>query len=249
MLAKQKIWLAAGVVSAAAGAIASRGFHVLRGVESANELSSESGEAGERTAALGYSQGGEEGAPSASAEGGEKGERGTDDAFEAALKLVFAGEGGQGGLGISPLMEHRGAWSFTVPALTELQLQQALKGNSLRTENHFAVHFAPDGRYRGWALAWARAPMAQCPGKGGLNYGIFDEQCWVASESRLDGSWTVMRDQFCLKPSPPGVTGGAGCVRAALILDNIVFFGPDGKMIGKGSDLVRGENVARARSE
>lgn len=169
--------------------------------------------------------------------------------FEDALEHVFAGEGGEGGLGFSALENQGGRWSFTVPALSGEQLTKALSGNSLRQEAHYAMHLEPSGQYRGWALSWEKAPMAQCPSDEGPNHSIDDGQCWVASEGEIKGTWSVKDDTLCLSPAPEQVSGAHDCVRAALVLNDVVLFGPDGKMIGKGNNLLKGENAARERKE
>ncbi len=129
------------------------------------------------------------------------------------------------------------------PAIVYLQLS----GYTRRSENHFALHFAPSGQYRGWALLWAQQPMTRCPTRKGEDYVVLEQECWVATPSELHGKWSINGDRLCLAPAPQAVTDGKECVRAALVLSSVVFFGADGKMIRKGSDLRKGQDAARTR--
>ncbi|MGC1524355.1 MAG: hypothetical protein WA803_22640 [Steroidobacteraceae bacterium] len=264
MLTKHKMWLGAGVAAAAVGIATGRLGDFLypinwrRAAEASKGTASvEEGERGERVNGalnMNAADTGERGEIVARAEGGEQGvgndSVGSDfpgGSFNDALSRVFMGEGGQGGLGISPLRNDHGAWSFSVPVLNGAQLHQAITDNSLRSENHFALHFAPSGEYRGWALLWTQQPMTRCPSKKGENYVVLERECWVATPSELDGKWAIDGDRLCLAPAPQAVTDGKECVRAALVLSSVVFFGDDGKMIRKGSDLRKGQDAARTR--
>lgn len=262
MLTKHKIWLGTGALAAAAGAVA-----VWPGFKMAvwpSHPRSFSGKADETRVIQSEGSGQHltqaDAPPAAGAEGKstDTGEHGSirtistvqdfaGGSFAVALAEVLDGEGGKGGLGITPLTYSAGQWTFSVPALTGSQLNDAVIGNSLRSERHFALHFDRDGRYSGWSLNWSKASMARCPSKSGSNYGVFDGECWVATENTLTGTWTVRSDQLCMNPAPRGVTEGRDCVRGALMLNSLVFFGPDGRMIGKGAELLPGNNAARER--
>lgn len=243
MLTKHKIWIGAGVVAAAVGMIAGRTTDGLRPVPSM--AAGEFGEGGEGGAsrAVESGEGGEGGANAGQAASGDF----PNGSFADALNQVLDGEGGQGGLGINPLREGIDGWSFTVPALTGTQLTHAVSGNSLRSERHFAIYFATGGTYQGWSLSWAEAPVNQCPSLIGSNYRFMDGQCWLATDNKLAGNWTVDDNRLCLSPGPERVTNGQECVHTALVLNSILFFGSDGQLIGKGSELVRGQDVGRDR--
>jgi len=224
--------------------------------EAINEV--EEGERGTASGPVGGGEAGESAAmlPSQSGEGGERGRgpataEGAHDfaggSFDAALAEVLGGEGGKDGLGISPLVRSGDGWGFSVPALTAAQISKAVVGNSLRSERHFAVHFEPNGHYRGWSYSWSKGSLEQCSGNSGPTYGMFDGECWVATENTLSGGWKVARDTLCMMPAPRGVTAGQTCVRGALMLNSLVFFGPDGRMIGKGAELLPGDNAGRDR--
>ncbi|MGB6605020.1 MAG: hypothetical protein WA747_06975 [Steroidobacteraceae bacterium] len=270
MLTKHKIWLGAGVLAMAVGAIVGRAPAFRATVWPARsgalnpEGSAEEGESGESGEASPTAEAGEAGRGSATEanaadESGEAGEHGAvptsssvqdfaGGSFDTALAKVLGGEGGKGGLGITPLYYNGGQWSFTVPALTGAQTHKAVAGNSLRSERHFALHFAPDGHYGGWSFTWAKAAsLARCPSKSGETWGVFDGECWVATENPLAGTWTVKGDTLCFAPPARGVTDGRDCVRTALMLGSLVMFGPDGKMIGKGAELLPGNNAGRSR--
>jgi hypothetical protein len=227
LLIKRKIWVGAGVVAAALTSVAT--------VHQAAALTRESGETG--------TQGDESGLAKGSS--GERGQEADSNSFERLLRGVFNGEGGQDGLGISPLRKSGTGWAFSVPALTGGQVKQAVAGNSLRSENHFAVYFSPDGQFRGWALSWAQGPKDDCTSRKDPNRVLMEGQCWIGADTNLSGSWTIKDDTLCLNPSPRPVTDGKQCVRAAIVLNSVLFFGSDGKMVRKGSDLRKGLQLAR----
>lgn len=265
MLTRHKVWFGTGVLAAAAGVLVGLnpgdGPTALR--SGLSLPAGESGEAGEGAAAGALSR--NLNSPSAAVtatadEGGEAGEHGVTLApngaqdfaggsFDVALAQVLDGEGGKDGIGITPLLLENGAWRFSVPTLTGSQLTRAVSDNSLRSERHFAMYFERGGRYRGWSLSWAKTTMAHCPSRSGANYGVFDGECWVGTENAVAGTWAVRGDTLCLSPAPRGITQGKECVRAALMLSSLVFFGSDGHMLGKGAELLRGDNAGRERSK
>ncbi len=252
MLKKHKVWLSVGVVSVVVGAAADRLLYAPQSASGTAEPGGEGGEGGEGM------QGGDAGeiqAPVTHSEGGEGGESAigisanqpVDGAsFDETLKLVFGGEGGQGGMGMGPMTNRDGTWEFSVPALDGEQLKKALSENSLRSENHFALTFAPDGDYSGWSISWSKGLPAQCPTPKGPTHGVFDGECWVGTHSKLSGAWSVEGELLCLRPAPKAITGSEECVRAALMLDKILFFGSSGRLLGKGSTLVSGTSIARS---
>lgn len=267
MVTKQKVWIATGVIAVTAGVVVGRlqspVWPAHRIAMDAGEMgeagqrvstaSNESGEAGETGAATAE---GESGSAAGSEEGGEHGAasvatgptHSAEGSFDVVLAAVLGGEGGKDGLGVTPMSDTAGSWSSSVPALTGPQLQKAVAGNSIRSERHFAMYFSADGQYNGWSLIWSKGAMAQCPAKVGPSYGVYDGECWVGRENALNGRWIINGDLLCLTPTPVGVTHGRSCVRTALMLNSLVFFGTDGKMIGKGADLLPGKNAGRERS-
>ena len=165
------------------------------------------------------------------------------ESFDEVLKRVLSGS--HNGLGISRMRESGGAYSLSVPALNAAQVRAALSGNTLRYENHFAIHFTRAGEYRGWSLTWVATPVERCPSKEGPRHGVVEDECWLAQANHLQGTWSLQGDLLCLNPPPAGVTGGERCVRSALMLDTIILFTPDGSMIDKGSDLRPGVDIGR----
>jgi hypothetical protein len=255
---RQKLWIATGVVAVSAGVVTGRLHkHVWPTPRIATDVG-EMGEAGERLSTPSVEQGEsgeagaatEGGASAASDEGGEHGAApaAKNGSFDAVLAAVLGGEGGKDGLGLTPMTNNAGHWSFNVPALTGPELLKAVAGNSIRSERHFAMYLSANGDYNGWSLSWSKGSMAQCPTGSGPNYGVYDGECWVGRENPLTGRWVVKGDLLCLTPAPVGVTRGQNCVRTALMLNSLVFFDTEGQMIGKGADLLPSKNVARERS-
>ena len=182
------------------------------------------------------------------AEGGEGGENGTPSlendfpggTFATALHKVLEGEGGEGGLGMTRLNR-----MVTIPALNGAQVWKALEGNTLRRNNAFALTFGA-GTFRGWQHRWEKVDAQRCASakKGDPTLEMEDGECW----HRLDfdiprGTWRIEHDMLCTEPALIRVAEGQRCVSLALVLDNVALFGADGKMIGKGAELVPGEHL------
>lgn len=178
------------------------------------------------------------GAPTASAEDEFAG--GT---LAHALEKIFEGEGGEGGLGFTRMQR-----AFSVPALTPSQLRQAFEGNTLSQKRRFAAHLQPDGTVEGWynidrAVAFERCPS---PDVSGDNFYFHSDgkRCMQRSfQPFQNAKWSIKADQLCLPDVVDGKTGGTECYYAALVLNNVVLFGEDGKMRGKGRDLAAGNAV------
>lgn len=167
----------------------------------------------------------------------------TGGTLDYALEKVFAGEGGEGGVGFTKMNR-----SFSVPALTESQLRQVFSGNTLAAKGRVSAHLRADGTIDGWfSIDEEVKPFSRCPKENfsGDNMFVHDGQCMHRSFEQFKAAkWSIKGDQLCV-PNSVGFAEapGAGCYYAALVLNNVVLFGEDGKMVGKGRDLSKGKNV------
>lgn len=168
--------------------------------------------------------------------------------IDKALHKIFANEGGENGLGFTPLEQQPdGKWSFSVPALNESQLEQAVTGNTFAREYAFAVHMAPSGQYEGWQRVWHQAELEDCPSEGSAKYPHIvngSGECWLATEEEITGSWEIRGDQLCLDPVPVRLAD-AQCNRVTLVLNSAVLWDENGNMFGKGTDLREGKSIRR----
>lgn len=183
-------------------------------------------------------------APTAGGESGESGGAGEGRGdFSEALARVLAGEGGEGGLGLT---YQPGQISF--PALTSAQITQALTGNTLRRDNFFAMHFQPGGRYTGWASSWKKVEGKRCEGTPGREYMLEHGECYRRTDMQVpDGAWSVKDGMLCVKPALKPATGDRECASVFLVLDRVALFDGKGAMLGKGNDLVEGRQLASTR--
>lgn len=169
--------------------------------------------------------------------------------FDNALHKLFANEGGESGIGFTPLEQQEdGKWRFSVPALNEAQLEKTVRGNTLARESAFAIHLESSGQYEGWQRLWRRADLAQCPTEGGVNYTHIvnsSGECWLVTDEDIEGSWSIEGDRLCLEPVPVRLAD-ARCNRVTLVLNSVVLWDGDGNMFGKGSELRQGDSTRRS---
>ena len=163
--------------------------------------------------------------------------------IEHQVEKMFEGEGGEGGLGMTKMVP-----SVTVPALRGDQLTKVLTGNTVRSNNRFAVYFAPDGRADGWVIKYKPAAAAACAAKKPVHFIDDDGTCLGGFEVPIAGRWRVRGDTVCM----PGLFHGSRilpkpetCHYMALILNSVVFFTEDGHMLAKGWDLAKGDVRAK----
>lgn len=169
--------------------------------------------------------------------------------IDTALNKIFANEGGESGLGFTPLEQQaNGNWSFSVPALNKEQLEKAVTDNTLARRSAFAIHMSSTGQYEGWQRIWDQRDREDCPMRGGVNFAWYvnhSGECWFATDSDIRGSWTIRDDMLCLDPVPVRLTD-ARCNRITLVLNSVVMWDEAGKMFGKGSELRQGKRIERA---
>jgi hypothetical protein len=158
--------------------------------------------------------------------------------FAGALKQLFAGEGGEEGIGLI-----YDAGRVVVPPLNEAQVTEALTGNTLRRQEAFALHFESGGRFSGWEIKWETVDAAQCA-KGEPNYELEEGTCWHHSDVKIpQGTWSVRDGMLCTQPALVTAANANECVSMFILLDDIALFDKSGKMIGKGNELVQGKHL------
>ncbi|MFC4312444.1 hypothetical protein ACFPN2_25400 [Steroidobacter flavus] len=161
-----------------------------------------------------------------------------------ALDKVFAGEGGEGGLGFTKMTR-----AFSVPALTTNQLRQVFTGNTLGQSGKIAAHLRPDGKVEGWHNVDTEVKFERCPKVNAEGDGLFihdETQCMQRTFTEFkNATWSIKGDQLCLPKAAVAAGEGTACYYAALVLNSVVVFGEDGKMEGKGNSLWRGSVVPK----
>jgi hypothetical protein len=230
MKATTKLWYGIGVSVARAGAAVVAGTALMPVA-----LAAAPGEAGE----------GGEGAPTtASASAGEAGESGYSSFqgnIDKAVSNIFAGEGGEGGAGLSLMWP-----SITIPALSSTDITKVVSGNTLRTDAHVAWYFTPDQRIEGGFVEWKATEQQLCPAKDIATDAFYrgtDGICYTYKLYESKGTWSVRDNQLCLDVS--WATGAKkDCRYIAILLDDIALFDAKGKIDGKGMKLLKGKALA-----
>ena len=199
-------------------------------------FAAQSGEAGE---------GGEGAQPAAQAnpagEGGESGYSVFPGNIDKAVSNIFAGEGGEGGAGLSLMWP-----SITIPALSSTDITKVVSGNTLRTDAHVAWYFTPDQRIEGGFVEWKATEQQLCPAKDIATDAFYrgtDGICYTYKLYESKGTWSVRDNQLCLDVS--WATGAKkDCRYIAILLDDIALFDAKGKIDGKGMKLLKGKALA-----
>ncbi len=161
--------------------------------------------------------------------------------IEHALEKIFDGEGGEGGIGMTRLTR-----SFSIPALRNDQIAKVASGNTVRANKRFAVFMSPTGAATGWAVKWKPAAAPQCASKrAGFRIDEENGQCLEGYEVAIAGKWRAADDKLCM----PGIfetkVTAETCYSMALVLNNVVFFDDDGRVMSKGWDLAKGDVRAK----
>lgn len=183
------------------------------------------------------------------AEGSEAGEKGSSAdgiGFQGdlahALDKIFAGEGGEGGAGLTPMWPR-----VTAPALTGEQVKTVVTGNTIHMPEHQAMYFDKNGTLEGWYATWAKGadpkacPKTEVPGD---NYFRAGENCFVKTVHQVSGPWEVRDHQLCAKIQWLGERKDP-CWYVTILLDDIALFDAAGKIEGKGNDLKRGKVLSQ----
>lgn len=177
-------------------------------------------------------------------EAGEKGEQGIaqmsgayEGRFDRALELMFMGEGGEGGLGLS-----RMGPTVSVPALTSEQIEKALTGNTLAIPYHYVLHYKSNGRVSGYTVEYAPAPnVSDCPAVEvkGDKYLAYEGACSIRTSVKWSGKWKVKNDRLCMDVK--WVRGHEkDCYYVAFMLDKVALFKSNGTLSAKGHVLKKG---------
>jgi hypothetical protein len=231
MKSTTKLWYGLGVTVARAGAAAVAGTALLPAA-----FAGPAGEAGE---------GGEGAQPAAhgqpAGEGGEAGYSAFPGNLDKAVSNIFAGEGGEGGAGLSLMWP-----SITIPALSSADIKKVVSGNTLRTDGHVAWYFTPDQRIEGGFVEWKPTEQQSCPATDIATDAFYrgtDGVCYTYKLYESKGSWAVRDNQLCLDVS--WSTGAKNdCRYVAILLEDIALFDAKGKIDGKGMKLLKGKQIA-----
>lgn len=164
--------------------------------------------------------------------------------LDFAIDNIFAGEGGEGGAGLTPMWP-----TVTAPALTGPEIAQVVTGNTLQLPGHASYFFTTGNRVEGTYIHWTQMPSSSdCPAQN-VEDGDFyrnekDGVCWKKSVLPLQGKWEITNHQLCLNVS---WTGGKkeGCRYVTILLDDIALFSATGEIDGKGHKLVKGKQLEK----
>jgi hypothetical protein len=159
--------------------------------------------------------------------------------FDKALEKVLAGEGGEGGRGLTKMLP-----SVTSPALRGSQIKKALTGNTLHSFGASSLHYDTTGKLAGWVGSWALTSAKTCPAKAPEEtYFQGDKGCYQLTRHDAAGTWTIKDDQLCQSFTANG-KATTGCSYVALLLDTFALFdSASGEMSGKGFKLVAGKQT------
>lgn len=158
--------------------------------------------------------------------------------LDKAVSNIFAGEGGEGGAGLSRMWP-----SVIAPALSTSDIEKVVKGNTLRTDGHVAWYFAPGRSIEGSYVEWQATDKKRCPAKEDPKDAFYigtDSVCYTYTLYPSKGTWSVRDNQLCLNVS--WATGKRNdCRYITILLDDLALFDAQGKIDGKGMKLHKGK--------
>lgn len=164
--------------------------------------------------------------------------------LDFALGNIFAGEGGEGGAGLTPMWP-----TVTAPALTGPEIAKVVTGNTLQLPEHVSYYFAGRNAVEGSYIHWEQLPSASaCPAENieGSDYYLNPKNkiCWKRNVLPMQGKWEIRNHQLCLDVS---WTGGKkqDCRYVTILLDNIAMFDASGGIDGKGHKLLKGRQLEK----
>lgn len=161
--------------------------------------------------------------------------------LDKAVSNIFAGEGGEGGAGLTAMWP-----SVVAPALSSADIEKVVSGNTLRTNGHFAWYFAADRSLEGGQTEWTPVERKLCPAKEVETDTVYlgtDGICYSYKLYPSKGSWSVRDNQLCLNIS--WATGKkSDCRYLTILLDDLALFDGQGKIDGKGMKLLKGKSIA-----
>jgi hypothetical protein len=160
--------------------------------------------------------------------------------LDKAVSNIFAGEGGEGGAGLSPMWP-----SVVAPALSSSDIEKVVSGNTLRTDGHFAWYFGADRSVEGGQTEWTPVERKLCPAKEVDTDKVYlgtDGICYTYKLYQSKGTWSVRDNQLCLNIS--WSTGKKDdCRYLTILLDDLALFDARGKIDGKGMKLLKGKSI------
>lgn len=161
--------------------------------------------------------------------------------LDKAISNIFAGEGGEGGAGLTAMWP-----SVVAPALSSSDIEKVVSGNTLRTDGHIAWYFAPDRSIEGGYVEWTPTERKLCPAKEVETDTVYlgtDGICYTYKLYPSKGNWSVRDNQLCLN-----ITWATGkrndCRYLTILLDDLALFDARGKIDGKGMKLLKGKSIA-----
>jgi hypothetical protein len=161
--------------------------------------------------------------------------------LDKAVSNIFAGEGGEGGAGLTRMWP-----SVVAPALSSSDLEKVVTGNTLRTDGHVSWYFGADRSIEGGFVEWKATDKAKCPAKEDpkdVFYLGTDGVCYAYTLYPSKGTWSVKDNQLCLNVS--WATGKRNdCRYVTILLDDFALFDAQGKIDGKGMKLQKGKSLA-----
>ena len=157
--------------------------------------------------------------------------------FDSAAHELLGGEGGEMGLGLSTMWPR-----VSLPALSSTQIKKLITGNTLRSNEELALHFAADNTLEGWDDDWSPMPdNSKCTPTPPRPSDYFPEdgKCLKKEIVPVTGTWAVSNNQLCATLKWPGGTRDV-CWYMAVMLDRVALFdvGNNGRM-EKGGNAVR----------
>lgn len=158
--------------------------------------------------------------------------------LDKAVSNIFAGEGGEGGAGLTRMWP-----SVVAPALSGSDIERVVTGNTLRTDGHVAWYFAANKSIEGGFVEWQATDKKRCPAKEDPKDAFYigtDGVCYTYTLYPSKGSWSVRDNQLCLNVS--WATGKRNdCRYITILLDDLALFDGQGKIDGKGMKLHKGK--------
>lgn len=136
---------------------------------------------------------------------------------------------------------------LSIPALSTAQVDQAVRGNTIRLNDHVAVYFDPAGRIEAWLNEWAAADSPKrCsqPEIAGDDFRIEDGECKRKSIVPVTGEWQARNNSLCVVLRMPNETESE-CWYVALVTDQVALFDETGDMLGRMKVLRRGRVLAQ----
>ncbi|MCP3730902.1 hypothetical protein M9978_10720 [Sphingomonas sp. MG17] len=157
--------------------------------------------------------------------------------FDKALSLMLAGEGGENGTGVQKVWP-----TLSVPALTTVQIQKAVTGNSLVIPYHYTHQYSADGKVGGYNIRYDKIDISKCPKKEipGDGLLLYAGVCQAQVNEPVTGTWKAEDNKLCVDIGWAGKTQVTGCYNVFFVMDSVAMVKPDGSVSGKAHALKKG---------